>query len=517
MYLWLAPDIVRPSFSPWKRMPTTQTQAKRSSDHPALRGGNDSQLHRRKRLDAASLSTALTCSFSIGTKRYRDCPIVDVSTAGLAFTVGPDQAFAPGTELDDIQLMQGQDTLRVGSATCVYQKDDRVGARVVGGYVDVDAVRVRALVTSKALSTHIEKWKEEEQVLSTEWRATTAQLGNLLQVARERLEHLEKNELQGSHANSPAEREAIEALYRKWGPLWEERIAALHHMSAGFDKATVEVARTYSERIFVPQFVGCPAMRRIIEKPEGYAGDYQQIRYINMEENVGDTIYDRFVHHLLRRTPLRPTILARQRTLTRAVLDAVAEGRPAKIVAIASGPVIELCDFLKETPHFSQPVELVLLDQDPASLAFAQDAIDRTLAGRSDVLPVRVTCVHSSVRQILKPDDAAQAAFLQNVLGDATLLYSAGLFDYLPDKVAVFFVLALFRLLAPGGELIVGNLREAPGSTWMLEFALAWFLIYREREDMTGLAGLITHDAQSLEIKEDPTGFCLFLHARKSP
>lgn len=498
-------------------MPTPQTQAKRSSDHPALRGGDDSQLHRRKRLSAATLSTPLTCSFSIGAKRYRDCPIVDISTAGLAFSVDADQAFAPGTQLHEVELAQGSDSIHVGSATCVYQKDDRVGARVVGGYVDVDVVRVRSLVRGKALSTHIEKWREEEQLLSNEWRATTAQLGNLLQVTRERLEYLEKNELQGSYPNSPAEREAIETLYREWGPLWEERIAELHDMSADFDKRTAEVAKAYSERIFVPQFFGCPAMRRIIEKPEGYAGDYQQIRYINMEENVGDTIYDRFVHHLLRRTPLRPTILSRQRTLTGAVLDAVATGKPAKIVAIASGPVIELCDFLRETPHFSQPVELVLLDQDPGSLAFAQDAIDRTLASRSDVLPVRVTCVHSSVRQILKPDDEAQAAFLQRVLGDATLLYSAGLFDYLPDKVAIFFVLALFRLLAPGGELIIGNLRESPASTWMLEFALAWFLIYREHEDMNGLAGLIMHDAQSLEIKPDPTGFCLFLHARKSP
>lgn len=498
-------------------MPAPQSQAKRSSEHPGLRGGDDSQLHRRTRLEAATLSTPLTCSFSVGDERYEDCPIVDVSTAGLAFTIDPDVVFAPGTELEGVELSQGADTLRVGSASCVYQKDDRVGARVVGGYLDVDAVRVRSLVKSEELSTSIEGWREEERLLSAEWRATTAQLGNLLQVARERLEYLEENELQGSGPNSAAEREAIETLYREWGPLWEQRIAELHEMSAGFDKTTAEVARAFSERIFVPQFFGCPAMRRIIEKPEGYAGDYQQIQFINMYENVGDTMYDRFVHHLLRSTPLRPTILARQRTLTRAVLDEVAKGQPAKIVVIASGPAIELCDFLRETPSFSQPVELVLLDQDLGALKFAQDAIDRTLADRSEVLPVRVTCVYSSVRQILKPDDEAQAAFLQRVLGDATLVYTAGLFDYLPDKVAVFFVLALFRLLGPGGELIVGNLREAPASTWMLEFALAWFLIYRDRADMKGLAGLIVHEAQSIDIKEDPTGFCLFLHARKSP
>jgi extracellular factor (EF) 3-hydroxypalmitic acid methyl ester biosynthesis protein len=164
----------------------------------------------------------------------------------------------------------------------------------------------------------------------------------------------------------------------------------------------------------------------------------------------------------------------------------------------------------------NRPVELVLVDQDDQAHETAHRRLTRLLVERQkDALPVTVRCLHFSVRQMLKPQTPEDHAILQTTLSDLDLVYSAGLYDYLPDPVAARLTQIAYSKLRPGGRLLLGNLVETPDSTWVMDFVLGWQLLYRTGESMLRLATGLSPAPSSLGITRDATGRCIFLDATR--
>ena len=484
-----------------------------SSEHQELLGDHGTKPYRRERINTADFALPLTCAFSVDADSHGPWSVLDLSSRGLSFEAIGGTTFAHGAALGELTIQHGTDAVWKGRGAVTYQRGSRVGVRFTDGFLDLDVFRVRLLVRGGELASSLATWREEDKSLSPEWRSLVSQLGNLLVIARDRLEYLGQNELFGVPANDSLEKEALYALYDEWGPVWEESIRTAYDLSRSFDERALEVARRYSERILVPLFYGSPPLRRAIDKPSGYAGDYHQIIYFNEDDYRGPSLYDRFCHHLLRMSPLTFSCRARQRALTTAIHAVAKQDRPTRVVALACGPVFEIRAFIEETENLHHPMELVLFDQDENALKYAQRELDRLLAERPE-LSLKVTCIHAAVKQLLKPESEEQAAFLRSALGDADLVYATGLFDYLPDPIAVAFISCIYGMLRPGGGLLIGNFQDAPVSSWPLEFALAWFLIYRDSSAMERLAAAVVGRAKSVEVVPDDTGLCLFLKVR---
>ena len=90
-----------------------------------------------------------------------------------------------------------------------------------------------------------------------------------------------------------------------------------------------------------------------------------------------------------------------------------------------------------------------------------------------------------------------------------------GLFDYLQQPLARRTTSRLFDLLAPEGRLLIGNLCRVPESTWMMEYGVAWHLVYRKEDEMFDLGHGIEKSACSFQVLKDRTGNCLFADARR--
>src|SRR5262249_24810441 len=140
---------------------------------------------------------------------------------------------------------------------------------------------------------------------------------------------------------------------------------------------------------------------------------------------------------------------------------------PARILSMAAGPAIELRKFLGEITFLPRPVELMLLDQDETAHETAHRRLTRLLVEQHQgKLPVRLQCLNFSVRQLLKPQTLDERAVRDVTLANLDLIYSADLYDYLSDLVARRLATVLYSRLRPGGRLLIGNLVEAPDSTW---------------------------------------------------
>ena len=211
-------------------------------------------------------------------------------------------------------------------------------------------------------------------------------------------------------------------------------------------------------------------------KPRGYPGDAALLDYIygytpppSGTSPLGEAI---FRDNVQRQAPR--SVRSRMQVLAQQIDDAASRFDQPRILSIACGHLREAG--LSKALSEGRIGELVALDQDPESLA----EVERAYGNRG----VRVA--EHSVRAILSQKVQFQ---------DLHLVYAAGLYDYLSERVAARLTRIMFDMLAPGGRLLVANFAPCLADIGYIESYMGWKLIYREPEQMTALA----HDIGSGE------------------
>jgi extracellular factor (EF) 3-hydroxypalmitic acid methyl ester biosynthesis protein len=259
-------------------------------------------------------------------------------------------------------------------------------------------------------------------------------------------------------------------------------------------------ARALSAVQLAPFVERSPFLQRCRAKPRGYPGDYQLMRMMYAGERLADTIFGRALDQLGLDEHLAATLPSRRdalvEVLRRRLSEAIPTTRPLRILNIGSGPAREMSDWLGEIAP-GPSIELVLVDQDAAALAYAQEqlaAVAMRHEGR-----VRVICRHLSFKQLFaEPQRLAE-------LVECDLVYSAGLFDYLREAPASLLIQQCFELLDVGGRLLVGNAAKTPVAAWVPEYLLDWKMIYRTPAEMRRLGKPFSERAK-IELGADSSG-----------
>jgi extracellular factor (EF) 3-hydroxypalmitic acid methyl ester biosynthesis protein len=88
-----------------------------------------------------------------------------------------------------------------------------------------------------------------------------------------------------------------------------------------------------------------------------------------------------------------------------------------------------------------------------------------------------------------------------------------GLFDYLTFRVAKAVLERLYRLLKPGGELIIGNFHVSNPSKYYMEYWVDWVLFHRTEEEFISMLDDISPAKTSMLY--DDTRSQMFLHIKK--
>ncbi len=178
---------------------------------------------------------------------------------------------------------------------------------------------------------------------------------------------------------------------------------------------------------------------------------------------------------------------------------------PVQITNLACGPAREIVNYLR-LGALPEAVCVTLIDQDHRVLA---QTYERTypetlrLAGQATV-----NCLHVSFGQLLKGENLLKKIPAQD------LIYTIGLVDYLSEAKARSLIDGLYRQLAPGGSLVIGNVKQGPSSLlWPAEFLCDWSLVYRTEADMFDLARDLPSAA--VTVKADTTDRIQLLYLRK--
>jgi len=213
-----------------------------------------------------------------------------------------------------------------------------------------------------------------------------------------------------------------------------------------------------------------PYTHRARTKPRGYAGDAVMMDFIYTgTPPEGTTELGRGVFSATTRVSMGLSVLYRRQLLKSLIDDTVVNHEAGRILSVASGHARELQGSLVASPFFRG--EVVALDQDPLSC----DEVAQVNAGR----PVQV--VRQGVRDLLGGPLAAQ-------LGRFDLVYSAGLYDYLPDVLARRLTARLLQMLRPGGRLLIANFVPGGSGRGYMELFMDWTLVLRNEAAMRALS-----------------------------
>jgi extracellular factor (EF) 3-hydroxypalmitic acid methyl ester biosynthesis protein len=255
--------------------------------------------------------------------------------------------------------------------------------------------------------------------------------------------------------------EAFRLLTPPLSALWSEARAT------GRDDAMLQWCRRHPLHALVQQD---PFTDRAATKPRGYAGDAVMMDFIYAgTPPPGTSALGADVFRATTCAGMGLSVRYRRQLLKSLIDDTVVRHDAPRLLSVASGHCRELEGSLAESALVAG--EFVALDQDPLSCA----EVAQVHAGH------RVTVINQGVRELAN-------GTLGEALGRFDLIYSAGLYDYLPDTLARRLTRRLLGLLRPGGRLLVANFVPGGSGRGYMELFMDWTLVLRNEAAMRAMA-----------------------------
>ncbi len=260
----------------------------------------------------------------------------------------------------------------------------------------------------------------------------------------------------------------------------------------------------YAFKELFPYFMRSRFAERIYFKPKGYAGDFLMMEMIYKKEPEGDGKIGKLIDEWCLNFNGAKAILGRRKLLCSQLHEVCStkfiKNKKINILNLACGPNRELFDFLLEC-DYSEKIEALCVDIDSEALQYTNTHVN--------VFP------HSASIRLMSENIIKWAlGRSQQGIGMQDIIYSAGLTDYLVDKLFIRFAQCCYDHLKPGGIFIVGNFAPNSDQTFM-DNILHWKLIYRDIKNLQQLM-LKTDFGKNVEILSEPQGINLFVKAYKT-
>ena len=278
-----------------------------------------------------------------------------------------------------------------------------------------------------------------------------------------------------------------------------------------------------------------PFYWRIINKPNGYAGDAYMMSFIYQNRFVGNTPFGKLLHKHALSTKACQSVRNRKDYLAEEI-NMLGTG---KVLSLAAGPAQEIREVLASS---NGNYRFLALDHDMDALEAFQSTMQSpyftyALANAFQIIsgnymtarPRKSMVRYCFPRRDFKGLRRFISSFkykLENLhKGDYNLIYSAGLYDYIKTfllddtKGTIALTKNLFELLSPGGTLIVGNfnLNNPRDLRFMMEYVYDWQLIYRGKQEMNDfIRGIPENQIKSVQLVEEPLGINYFLRIEKN-
>lgn len=231
-----------------------------------------------------------------------------------------------------------------------------------------------------------------------------------------------------------------------------------------------------------------------LAKPRGYPGDYRMLQWIYDCRLIADDPVGRECDRGFLESPLAETVRQRKNLLVSTIRCRMCNATAPvfRILDLACGPCADVVEYLSDLPPLS--LNIVCIDLDQEAIDFAKSMVPE-LNGRYSVEYVKANVF--KVRPCSNPQ--TQAPF--------DIVYSVGLLDYVHDSLAAATIRGWWKLVAPGGCLLLTIKDRARYEPSFYDWAADWTFVPRTEEQFTELlAAAIDLTGSKVDLLREKTG-----------
>ncbi len=387
-------------------------------------------------------------------------------------------------------------------------------ATLEDGWLDVDlfsSLFVKDKIRSE-FSEFLKEWEKSQQI-TPDFKVVVADLLTSLMDLRRWLEQVELGiRSETGRDRLQSEREIIQELREPLFPAVSSLFERFEQASSGLRAEQQVLHRAYGRRQVHPFILCSPFVYRVFHKPLGYAGDYEMVNMILRDPVEGSSLFAKILNcHFLSQAPCqahRNRVQYLGDKLREESLRLSKQGRPLEVFNLGCGPAGEIQQFLAKD-DLCEKTRLTLLDFNTETLDHTGRLLEnlKTQHKRS----TEIKLVQKSVNQILKE---AVRDREEPPAGKYDLIYCAGLFDYLSDRICKRLMDYFYARLNAGGLLVATNVDPSNPIRFGMECFLEWHLVYRDRARMLELKPE-TAASEACRTLADPTGVNVYLEIRK--
>lgn len=298
-----------------------------------------------------------------------------------------------------------------------------------------------------------------------------------------------------------------DAVYSELKASLDSQYTAFSPLAPALSSEERDLLTRWHRTLVLPFFLRSAFVRRSIDKPFGYAGDYGVVEMIFSSPSEGPSPFATMIEkYVLNTAPPRGHRNRLPWTLQHLRRRAQQVDRPLRLLSVACGPECIIREFVAE----GGKCEITLVDADPAALRFAERKL-REVAGPS---PLTIHSIPLSTGRLLRQGASANSLLEEGAGYDAITVL--GLFDYLDEAVIDQLMDRLVPLLLPNGLFLATNLSVSNEWRMAMELVLDWTVIHREKSSFSALLCGPSSRLHQLEVNLDASGTNIFFAGTRS-
>jgi extracellular factor (EF) 3-hydroxypalmitic acid methyl ester biosynthesis protein len=428
-------------------------------------------------------------------------------------TFGPECAVSVGEMVSEIAVLHDRERLYSGPAQVASVNSTgptmMVTAVPVGEWFNQGSSASHVTLSQDA-ETLIRRWQTGCQIMP-EYQLAVTSIRSFLSQLNEWLGPVDIS----MRSLAPQQRmewsqQIAESVFAIVRPQMTDLFGRFERAAAKVTPDNLMIHRSFAQRELHPLILCGPLVYRSYTKPLGYAGDYEMVNMLLRNAMEGPSIYAMVINAYFLRMDIadghRNRIEKLVDTLQRETRRVTAEDRPLRALNIGCGPVDELVRFIGREP-LADRCEFTLVDFNAETLSYARQKIDA--AKRSARRYPKVHFVHRSVNDLLK--ESSRTGFLES-FGDQDLVYCAGLFDYLSDRICQRLLGAFYETVVTDGMVVATNVHPRHTAVATLSELAEWSLILRTEAEMKAL---VPSGAAELVAECEAAGTNVFVEFRR--
>ncbi len=435
----------------------------------------------------------------------------------------------PGTELPEAIVTLGSRSMEVANARIqsVSLLVDRALVEIgLSGIWQVeeheeeeltpDLFAGRSDLPNDRIYTRFSDGLAERDRIPAEVRAPVLELAYLFQEIADDLNLIQSKVGEQPSDHLKLEEDLIEDAKARFFPAITEAIGRFEWAAEEAERNGLkEEYERFAQKGLFPHLLCSPFFSRIVEKPIGVPGDYDMLGQMLGNRFQGHSLFARILNGWVLHS--HPAKAYRHRVaLLNQKIDETIEwssrlDEEARILSVGSGVAYEVQKFVQDCDDQTK-IHFELEDFSRETLEEALRQFDACQQA-ADPDGVRISFRQSSVIELA--NQARESRKQELPAKRYHLVYCAGLYDYLSDRMCRTVTNYLYDLVEPGGQLIISNFTPSNQLRNLMTFVLDWELIYRTVDHFSALMKK-TQLKGNFEIVTDKTGTELYAIAKKS-